>query len=620
MTFDVTLAKSPPVAVIIPDGTGVSPRRIYSVYSFADLFLYAFPYPDNVSFLANTTRSWDISIAYTNAVITLVEVFGEFPTKFLEQDALAHIRQVVFHRCFFRTISFNEIPRMKSIQRLEFLQTPITFVRPGAFDLIPSVKNISLTGTKLHNIPEAIFSLKALESLNMADTYAFPNFGFEFGLRGPNTTSSAVQLITSGTNVTVLRDRDLCNFPNLHELHMDRCHLKILLGSPFICLKKLHVLSLQANEIRELNETALEGLTGLLRLNLTRNRLTVFHGTNILIPLVSLRMLDISFNSIQEIRVDKPLNSSPEVLLANHNRIKKWTSKTFSLMTELKILDVGYNEIAALDNEMFGDLKGIQNVSLNFNPWDCHSCYLNNLHNFLDNHQVQCAGCVACKVPAEQHGYPVQSVPWREEECVAVDYYNVYAVPGILGIMSAVMLVYGAYKCRWCFIYVSLYLKVGIRDYRRRVNVENYAWDAFVSYHASDSDWVHNVLLSKLESPPLKFRLCVAERDFIPGMPITENICKAITQSRVCLFVLSPAFCRSRWCMFEVRLAQHGLPGRERCDALIFIKKEQVRESEMSNTVLFLTKWRTYIEVPPSNATERQNNFFWLQLQAVLQR
>ncbi|XP_077548469.1 toll-like receptor 2 type-2 [Haemaphysalis longicornis] len=284
------------------------------------------------------------------------------------------------------------------------------------------------------------------------------------------------------------------------------------------------------------------------------------------------------------------------------------------------MLDLGHNEIAVLDNEMFHDLNDIQNVSLNFNPWDCYSCYLNNLHSCLDNRQVQCVGCVACKIPEEQHGYNVRNVSWREEECVAVDYYRVYAVPGILCIMSAAVLVYGAYKCRWYFIYLSLSLKVGIKGYRSRVNVENYAWDAFLSYHASDSDWVHNVLLHKLESPPLKFRLCVAERDFIPGIPITENIFRAITQSRVCLFVLSPPFCRSRWCMFELRLAQHELSDSERSDGLIFIKKEQLRESEMSNMLRFLTKSRTYIEVPPSNATERRNTFFWLQLQAALQR
>ncbi|KAH9366159.1 hypothetical protein HPB48_022752 [Haemaphysalis longicornis] len=571
MTYSFTFAKPQLIAFAMCDSKQVNRSGIFRIYSFADLCPQTFLDIENF----DVTSNWNISNVYTEAVITVEAIIDKIPTSLLEFLAVSRIRHVAFYRCFFHNISFNDIPPMKSIQHLEFSQSPIETIHPEAFDFIPSVNKISLTSTKLPGIPEAIFSLKKLASLNMSETNVPPGGEFNFWPGSRNRRSSAVQLITSGSNVTLLRDRDLCGFPNLTHLHMDGCHLEILLGSPFICLEKLQVLSLQANEIPALNEATLEGLTGLLWLNLTRNRLTVFDSTNILIPLVSLRIVDISFNRIQQLRVNKPLNRSPELLFANHNEIKKWTPPIFSRMTELKMLDLGHNEITVLDNEMFSDLNGIQNVSLNFNPWDCYSCYLNNLHSFLDNHQVQCVGCAVCKVPEEHNGRNVRRVAWREEECVAVDYYRVYAVPGILCIIAAAVLVYGAYKCRWYFVYESLYLKVGTKGYRRRVNVENYAWDAFVSYHASDSDLVHNVLLPKLESPPLKFRLCVAERDFIPGIPITENICRAITQSRVCLFVLSPAFCRSRWCMIELRLAQHELSDSERSDGLVFIKKEQ---------------------------------------------
>ncbi|XP_077550755.1 toll-like receptor 2 type-1 [Haemaphysalis longicornis] len=620
MTVDVTFGMPMPVAVAMCDSDRVNQSGIFNVHSFSDPYHYLFPDKDFVSVLANTTMPWDIFYVSADAAITMMDIINEVPTHLLRVLASIYIRHVRFYRCNFRNISFDDIPHMKSIQHLEFSQSPIMTVHPEAFDCIPSVEKISLTSTKLPGIPEAIFSLKTLACLNMSDTNVPPGLEFNFWPGSSNRKSSAVQLITSGSNVTLLRDRDLCGFPNLLELHMDGCNLKILQGSPFICLNKLQFLSMRANKIPALHEATLEGLIGLLRLNLSRNHLTVFDGTNILIPLVSLRVLDVSFNSIEQLRVDKPLNSSPEVLLAPHNRIKKWTPPIFSRMTELKMLNLSHNELARLDNEMFRDLNGIQNVSLSFNPWDCYSCYLNNLHNFLDNHQVQCAECVACSVPEEQQGYHVRSVAWREEECGPVDYYRVYAVPGIFCIMFAAVLVYGAYKYRWYFMYVSLCLKVGIKGYRRHVNAGNYAWDAFVSYHASDSDWVHEVLLHKLESPPLKFRLCVAERDFIPGMLITENICRAITQSRVSLFVLSPAFCRSRWCMFELRLAQHRLSDSDRYEGLVFVKKEPIRENDMSNMLLFLTKSRTYIEVPPSNATERRKNLFWLQLQAALQR
>ncbi|KAL1430331.1 hypothetical protein MTO96_015040 [Rhipicephalus appendiculatus] len=162
-------------------------------------------------------------------------------------------------------------------------------------------------------------------------------------------------------------------------------------------------------------------------------------------------------------------------------------------------------------------------------------------------------------------------------------------------------------------------LKVTVKGYRRQRKVGSFLWDGFLSYHASDADWVLDVLLERLESPPMEFRLCVADRDFIPGMEITENICRAITQSRTSLFVISREFCRSRWCMFELSLAQHRLFESDRQHGLVFIKKNDVDESDMSTLLQYLTKTRTYVKIPPDGSSETLQNLFWLQLQAALE-
>ncbi|KAH9366163.1 hypothetical protein HPB48_008006 [Haemaphysalis longicornis] len=275
MTFSVTYNKPPPVAVAMCDGKRGNRSGIVSVCSFPVPCHQAFAGPDYFSVPENTTTRWNIFNVYTDVVITIGKLLKKTTSFPLYTLPSTPIRHVAFHRCFFQNISFNNIPLTKSIQHLEFSQSPIETIHPDAFNRIPSVKKLSLTSTKLSGIPEAIFSLKTLAYLNMSDTDVPPGEGFNFWPGSRNKTSSAVQLITSGSNVTLLRDRDLCGFPNLDELHMDGCHLKILLGSPFICLEKLQVLSLRANEIPTLNEATLEGLTGLLWLNLTRNRLTV---------------------------------------------------------------------------------------------------------------------------------------------------------------------------------------------------------------------------------------------------------------------------------------------------------------------------------------------------------
>ncbi|KAL1474417.1 hypothetical protein MTO96_037989 [Rhipicephalus appendiculatus] len=118
----------------------------------------------------------------------------------------------------------------------------------------------------------------------------------------------------------------------------------------------------------------------------------------------------------------------------------------------------------------------------------------------------------------------------------------------------------------------------------------------------------------------MQFRLCVAERDFIPGMEITENICRAIAQSRTSLFVISREFCRSRWCMFELNLAQHRLFESDRQHGLVFIKKNDVDKSDMSTMLQYLTKTRTYVQIPPDGSSETLKNLFWLQLQVALEK
>ena len=78
-------------------------------------------------------------------------------------------------------------------------------------------------------------------------------------------------------------------------------------------------------------------------------------------------------------------------------------------------------------------------------------------------------------------------------------------------------------------------------------------FDAFVCYKFdTDNDYVINVILEKIEEmyyPPL--RLCVHERDFLPGLHIKHNIEDAITKSNSAIIVMSQAFIDSEWCQEE---------------------------------------------------------------------
>lgn len=61
---------------------------------------------------------------------------------------------------------------------------------------------------------------------------------------------------------------------------------------------------------------------------------------------------------------------------------------------------------------------------------------------------------------------------------------------------------------------------------------EPFTYHAFISYSHSDADWVRDQLLPSLENSRNPYRLCIHERDFMPGRWIIDNIIDNIENSR----------------------------------------------------------------------------------------
>ncbi len=71
-----------------------------------------------------------------------------------------------------------------------------------------------------------------------------------------------------------------------------------------------------------------------------------------------------------------------------------------------------------------------------------------------------------------------------------------------------------------------------------------FTYDAFISYSQSDSNWVWDWLVPRLKDAGLN--ICT-DREFVIGMPIVENLERAIADSRHVLLVLSPAWLNDQW-------------------------------------------------------------------------
>ncbi|CAJ1063059.1 toll-like receptor 18 [Xyrichtys novacula] len=145
----------------------------------------------------------------------------------------------------------------------------------------------------------------------------------------------------------------------------------------------------------------------------------------------------------------------------------------------------------------------------------------------------------------------------------------------------------------------------------------SFEYHAFISYSHSDADWVRDQLLPCLESNKNPYRLCIHERDFMPGRWIIDNIIDNIENSRKVIFVLSRHFVNSEWCNYELYFAQQRAMGKTFSDVILVVK-EPIDPSSLPSKYCKLKKMlstKTYLEWPQQS---NQQAFFWAQLKSVL--
>ncbi|XP_052094178.1 uncharacterized protein LOC127730105 isoform X1 [Mytilus californianus] len=89
----------------------------------------------------------------------------------------------------------------------------------------------------------------------------------------------------------------------------------------------------------------------------------------------------------------------------------------------------------------------------------------------------------------------------------------------------------------------------------RKACSRDFEYDFFISHSHKDEDWVTNILLRYLESQfdeqDVAFKGCIADRDFIPGISILDNIIGAIKKSYKVILILTDHFVSSNWCQYE---------------------------------------------------------------------
>ncbi|CAH7451232.1 Tlr1 [Phodopus roborovskii] len=405
-------------------------------------------------------------------------------------------------------------------------------------------------------------------------------------------------------------------------------------------LIKLKTLSLQKNKLKKLENIILMSaeMTSLQKLDISQNSLRYGEGESICSWTGSLLVLNLSSNMLTG-SVFRCLPPKIEVLDLHNNRIMSIPNDVTLLQalqelnvasnsltdlpgcgafSSLSVLVIEHNSVSHPSADFFQSCQKIRSIRAGNNPFRC-TCELREFVKNIGQVSEVVEGwpdSYTCDSPESAKGTPLQDFHLSPLSCDTV------LLIVTIGATLLVLAIIVAFLCH-CFD-LSWYLRMmcqwaQTRHRARNIPIEelqrNLQFHAFVSYSGHDSTWVKNELIPNLEKDDI--RVCLHERNFIPGKSIVENIIHFIEKSYKSIFVLSPHFIQSEWCHYELYFAHHNL-FHEGSDNLILILLEPIPQYSIPSNyhkLKTLMAQRTYLEWPMEKS---KHGLFWANLRATI--
>ena len=141
-------------------------------------------------------------------------------------------------------------------------------------------------------------------------------------------------------------------------------------------------------------------------------------------------------------------------------------------------------------------------------------------------------------------------------------------------------------------------------------------YDAYVTYHREDEDWVDEELVANIEEVEEPFRICLRTRDIRAGRLIFNELSLHIQRSRKILVILSPRFVEDNWCYFELNMAHHRVLEENR-NVMIFIILEEIPNNKLT---LLLRQLFCRVQVIKWPGDGYGQYLFWRRLREELKR
>ncbi|XP_071439015.1 toll-like receptor 4 [Hetaerina americana] len=589
------------------------------------------------------------------------------PLPLLRAVAKRNVTELILGSNQFERLSVDSFPRMPWLWHLDLRGVVCLNIETGTFNGMPQLRSLLLGHNKLARVEPGVLppSLVTLDlSSNSADRL-FPSY-FYLGEGGFQNNTNLTSLNLSFNRLIGLSKGTFLGLNTLKFLSLKNCTLFRLGSGCFSPLRNLIFLDLQNNRFpsSELNIESMLGLSNLKVLQLGGCRLENILGSPFS-NLISLEYLDLRNNGL--VALDPTLLSPLRNLIGvdlSDNVLSPWNSRRLFYSNEkLRILFLSMNKLSTLTGKMLDDFSTLSRLDFSGNPFlcDCRlftaktdfaessevtANYTNNATDLVSSliHQLRKSSAlcfspdrwrdasvadflessVSCPIPYEEIPYVLNSSHTLPQYFYAFIIFPLI----ILVIVAGFIYRYRWHLSHWLFLARARQLRISQLFSGTGFNVsspstgelpqKNYQYDAFVSYSNEDGAFVLK-LVEELEENYPYLRLCVYERDFEIGTVISESIVQSVELSRCTVLILSDAFARSQWCMWELRMAQHrifhddgfGKSGA----AFVLIRLGSVSDELLTPMLRYLIRTRIYLQWDPD---PQKQHLFWHKLRAAL--
>ncbi|XP_043248170.1 protein toll [Colletes gigas] len=287
-------------------------------------------------------------------------------------------------------------------------------------------------------------------------------------------------------------------------------------------------------------------------------------------------------------------NASISKLLLSNTNISSISLNELPLHVE--VLELHNNNISKMDSKVLQFMSNsstLKTLTLHGNPWIC-DCNARDFLNFVQTkvEDILDPSLITCKD---------MNIPMLKMTATDFCPTDIIMIIGISLAIALTGLIIG--------LLAALYYR-----YQREIKVWLYAhqlclwlvtedeldkdklYDAFISYSHKDEDFVVNELVSKLESGPRPFKLCLHFRDWVAGEWIPTQIARSVDVSKRTIVILSPNFLESVWGRMEFRAAHSQALSEGRARVILILYGEIGPTDDLDPELKAYLSMNTYVK------------------------